>query len=961
MENCQPSVVRQLSKEVKELLLHPPEGIRIVFNESNLADIQAYIDGPVDTPYAGGSFHIKLHLGSNYPNEPPKGYFITKIFHPNIAPQTGEICVNTLKRDWTPDTGLKKLLLVIKCLLIVPNPESALNEDAGRLLLEEYSEYFARARLYTEIHALKCTEGGDSAAILKDSNENGSGSDSSKKPSAASASSTGTAAGANAAKSKTKKALKRFRLRLCSSSGGGGCREPQPVVVRFAPSPTGRMHVGGARTALVNFAFAKRHSNGRFLLRLEDTDAKRCKPEAASDILESLDWLGLRPDNADSVPVQSNRLDKYRDAAARLVDSGLAYPCFCSEHRLELLRRHQRAAGQTPGYDGKCRLLTADERQQLMAAGERSPVIRFNMRAAAARLLPSSLSSSSSTSPSTIRVRDLLLGDLSFPLTGMEADPVLLKSDGWPVYHLASVFDDRCSGVTHVIRGREWLPSAPKHVLLRAALDSVLPSNTDAPPPPSSLLFAHLPLLLDWRDGAKLSKRKGGGGGGGGGGSSGKDGPAVATEIRELRALGYLPEAVIDWLVSATWTGRRIGESSAEQELTQQSPAKTLSEFCSAIELTEQCLASRDARLDPAALRSAGLRSLTPELASTAAIQAVRDRLALADGIEGSPSDAELHRCLATLRGRLATLFDVDSHSYLFRAPDDSAVWQGLAQLLSESAAAHCTADSLALSAMDLLSSMTSSSLPTGSVKKPSPLHFKAARLLMTGQSEGPSVREIFHHLGSDEVHKRLIKFKQTNMASPAAGPNVKVGNRVEVSGKNLRGTVAFVGTTQFSAGKWVGVALDESQGKNDGSVNGKRYFTCPENHGLFVRQTQLTVLPDSKPTSGTPSKGATAPSSAAKTGTPAATPSVSKSRESLHRSRESLLDEDAAGGGGGSGATLGVDQGQSQARRVSLQQQEPQQQPSKRQSMLIPPSAGIQRIPASQSSPMVSSVKQNS
>ncbi|PAA50956.1 hypothetical protein BOX15_Mlig027215g2 [Macrostomum lignano] len=203
-------------------------------------------------------------------------------------------------------------------------------------------------------------------------------------------------------------------------------------------------------------------------------------------------------------------------------------------------------------------------------------------------------------------------------------------------------------------------------------------------------------------------------------------------------------------------------------------------------------------------------------------------------------------------------------------------------------------------------------------------------------------------------------------MASPAAGPNVKVGNRVEVSGKNLRGTVAFVGTTQFSAGKWVGVALDESQGKNDGSVNGKRYFTCPENHGLFVRQTQLTVLPDSKPTSGTPSKGATAPSSAAKTGTPAATPSglkkpttlaVSKSRESLHRSRESLLDEDAAGGGGGSGATLGVDQGQSQARRVSLQQQqEPQQQPSKRQSMLIPPSAGIQRIPASQSSPMVSS-----
>uniref|UniRef100_A0A1I8GA78 E2 ubiquitin-conjugating enzyme n=2 Tax=Macrostomum lignano TaxID=282301 RepID=A0A1I8GA78_9PLAT len=180
MENCSPSVMKRLSKEVRDLVQQPPEGIRVHFDDAKLTDIHAVIDGPVDTPYCGGRFHIRLVMGHSFPQEPPKGYFLTKIFHPNIATPSGEICVNTIKRDWTPDTGLRHLLLVIKCLLIVPNAESALNQEAGRLLLEDYAEYFSRARLFTEVHALQNPavaagfepmEAGDNA-VLRDANDN---------------------------------------------------------------------------------------------------------------------------------------------------------------------------------------------------------------------------------------------------------------------------------------------------------------------------------------------------------------------------------------------------------------------------------------------------------------------------------------------------------------------------------------------------------------------------------------------------------------------------------------------------------------------------------------------------------------------------------------------------------------------------------------------------------------------
>nr|XP_041568954.1 ubiquitin-conjugating enzyme E2 S [Taeniopygia guttata]XP_041568955.1 ubiquitin-conjugating enzyme E2 S [Taeniopygia guttata] len=151
-ENLPPAALRLLCREVALLSADPPDGIRLFPNEQDLSDLQVLIEGPEGTPYAGGLFRMKLVLGKDFPAAPPKGFFLTKIFHPNVGP-SGEICVNVLKRDWSAELGLRHVLLTIKCLLIQPNPESALNEEAARLLLEDFERFAARARLLTEIHA----------------------------------------------------------------------------------------------------------------------------------------------------------------------------------------------------------------------------------------------------------------------------------------------------------------------------------------------------------------------------------------------------------------------------------------------------------------------------------------------------------------------------------------------------------------------------------------------------------------------------------------------------------------------------------------------------------------------------------------------------------------------------------------------------------------------------------------
>ena len=273
------------------------------------------------------------------------------------------------------------------------------------------------------------------------------------------------------------------------------------IITRFAPSPTGFLHVGGLRTALYNYLFAKAN-DGNFLLRIEDTDQDRKVDNADKQLIEMLKIFDLKWDNR-KIVYQSGRLEKYQQAARDLVENNKAYYCFCTKERLDHLRQVQQQQSLPPMYDGCCRKLSAEALKKNLAS-DQPYVIRLRM-------------------PGTGQTEftDLVRGKVNFDNKTLD-DPIILKSDGFPTYHLASVVDDREMAVTHVIRGEEWLPSAPKHLVLYQAL------NWEPPQ------FAHLPLLLN-PDRSKLSKRQG----------------DVAVE--DYLAKGYLPEALLNFVLLLGW------------------------------------------------------------------------------------------------------------------------------------------------------------------------------------------------------------------------------------------------------------------------------------------------------------------------------------------------------------------------------------------------------------------------
>ena len=274
-----------------------------------------------------------------------------------------------------------------------------------------------------------------------------------------------------------------------------------PVRVRYAPSPTGALHLGGARTALFNYLFA-RQRGGQFLLRIEDTDRARLKAGSREQIEEGLRWLGM---NWDETPlIQSERKAIYQEAAARLLESGAAYRCFCTPERLEQMRAEQRARHEPERYDRRCRAIPADESARRAAAGE-----RFVVRQA----IPLE---------GTTTLQDLVMGTVTFRNDTLD-DHVLLKSDGFPTYHLAFAVDDHETRISHIIRGDGWLPSAPKHLLLFQAFTWLPPA------------FAHLPLVLG-PDKKPLAKRHG------------------AKDVLEYRDAGYLPEAVNNFIAFLGWS-----------------------------------------------------------------------------------------------------------------------------------------------------------------------------------------------------------------------------------------------------------------------------------------------------------------------------------------------------------------------------------------------------------------------
>ncbi len=297
------------------------------------------------------------------------------------------------------------------------------------------------------------------------------------------------------------------------------------VRVRYAPSPTGYPHVGNIRTALFNWLFA-RHTGGKFIVRIEDTDVTRKVRGAVEAILDSLRWLGIDWDEGPEVGgdyapyVQSERLDLYHKHVQKLLEGGHAYKCYCSAERLARMRAEMAERKESiRTYDRRCRDLTQEERDKLEAQ-DITPVVRFK-----------------TPLEGTTSFNDLIKGDVTFDNCTLD-DFILLKSDGYPTYHLANIVDDHLMQISHVLRADEWLSSTPRHILLYQALRYEPPE------------FAHLPMILG-PDRAKLSKRHG------------------ATSIIEYRDRGYLPEAMVNFLALLGWALDDKTEIFSKEELVQ--------------------------------------------------------------------------------------------------------------------------------------------------------------------------------------------------------------------------------------------------------------------------------------------------------------------------------------------------------------------------------------------------------
>jgi glutamyl-tRNA synthetase len=283
------------------------------------------------------------------------------------------------------------------------------------------------------------------------------------------------------------------------------------VRVRYAPSPTGLQHIGGIRTALFNYFFA-RANNGSFILRIEDTDQSRSTVEALDDLYATLNWLGVTWDEGPLVGgdygpyVQSERSSIYQEYAQKLLDSGKAYKCYCTSERLDEVREKQIANKEKQhGYDRHCRNLSQKEIEENDKKGL-SFVIRLKVPL-----------------EGKTTINDLLMGSITRKNSDINPDPVLLKSDGFPTYHLANVIDDHLMEITHIMRAQEWIPSAPLHAILYAAFGWEVP------------IFCHLPMVMG-KDGQKLSKRHG------------------STAVREFREKGYLSEALLNYVSLVGWS-----------------------------------------------------------------------------------------------------------------------------------------------------------------------------------------------------------------------------------------------------------------------------------------------------------------------------------------------------------------------------------------------------------------------
>ncbi len=504
----------------------------------------------------------------------------------------------------------------------------------------------------------------------------------------------------------------------------------RPVRVRFAPSPTGLLHVGGGRTALFNWLLAhgqakRMGQEGAFLLRIEDTDQSRLVAGAEQGIFDILHWFGIDWDEgADKggphAPYrQSERLPMYRDAAERLIADGKAYRCFCTPERLAQVREQQQARKEPPGYDRHCRDLPAGTVAANLAAGM-PHVIRFRMPREGETV-----------------VTDLLRGDMVFQNVNME-DLVLLKSDGFPTYHLANVVDDHDMEISHILRGEEWIPTAPVHLRLYAAF------GWDAP------ALAHMPLILA-PGGGKLSKRHG------------------STAMEEFRSQGYLPEALMNYLALLGWSLDGEREIFSREDLLdlftleRVNPSPGTFDYAK-LKWFNQYYINHIISLDDLTMR------VLPFLANAGMIDAA------AIGNPDHPDVARVRPAVALLKDRLETLADAPEHLGCFlvdqlppydtatlipkkgTAEDTLAALQAVARVLPEvdlddEAAAEARfralADELGVKAGNL---------------------FMPIRVAVTGRTQSPGLFETLRVIGTarcgERVQQAILALGENGMAA---------------------------------------------------------------------------------------------------------------------------------------------------------------------------------------------------
>lgn len=469
------------------------------------------------------------------------------------------------------------------------------------------------------------------------------------------------------------------------------------VRTRIAPSPTGDPHVGTAYVALFNYAWAKKNG-GQFILRIEDTDRERSSRASEQMIFESLRWLGLSWDEGPDVggphaPYrQSERTAIYQQHVEELIERGAAYPCFCTKERLDALREEQRRAkAPVMGYDRHCRRIPKAEAQARRRAGE-PHVVRLAM-----------------PTEGVTKVRDYLRGELEFDNTLID-DQVLLKSDGYPTYHLANVVDDHLMGVTHVIRAEEWISSLPKHAQLYRAFGWEEP------------VFCHLPLLRN-ADRSKISKRKN------------------PTSLNFYRRAGFLPEALLNYLALMGWT-----MPDGREEF-------TLSEFVEAFTLDRIVLGGPVFDLTKLTwLNGKYIRSLSPE--------ELLGRLR-ADLL----GDDYLLKVLPLVRERIDKLEDFIAYASFFFVGEVSYGPEVLPKLVMKKptpAEAAAVLEDLLEEELDPLLEWTKDNLEAGLRRFAEARglragdFFMAVRVAVTGRTATPPLFETMEVLGKETCRRRL-------------------------------------------------------------------------------------------------------------------------------------------------------------------------------------------------------------